>query len=302
MIEFIRKPFISSSVESINEILEFSQLNAVRPYYSSNLHRRFLTQLASSSDLVLDLFYNNKRIAVAVLLDKVNNPSNAANLEIIGRSTAVEIEELFQYILPWSLKVLPKSHKAIQVGFHNTFKPTDIMLHSLGFKFLYNTYEMKKFGSEIPSQNLPPGFRWQKLNLENFQEYYQVLTIAFKNNLETSIPPIEEMRQSFKNQNSNNTTLLFENKKIVGFRSIAQDEVNTKNGEIHMLGLLPTYRSRGLGKLLLCHAMEELKLKSCENFNLTVAAENMAALELYKQFGFTIDETYTSYQSTKPLI
>jgi hypothetical protein len=66
MIEFVRKPFISSSVESINEILEFSQLNAVRPYYSTSLHLRFLTQFVSSSNLVLDLFYNDKRIATKI--------------------------------------------------------------------------------------------------------------------------------------------------------------------------------------------------------------------------------------------
>jgi ribosomal protein S18 acetylase RimI-like enzyme len=290
----IRKPYNSNSLE---EVLQFASLNGVRPYYPESLIRRFLTELSSSTDLIVDLFQGEKRVAVAVLLDLVENPSKSANLELIGCVKEIEFQSVVKAVLLESRKVLPATRSGIQVGFHESLMPDSLLLESFGYLHLYNTYEMKSSNIRMPRLDLPAGYHWQKLSMERFDEYYSVLSESFKNNIETSIPPLEKMKLSFANQKRVNTTLFLKDDSIIGFTNICPDELNPQEGEVHLIGLLPAQRGQGIGKYLLGHAVEELRTLGCLNLKLTVAAANQIALGLYEKFGFKIDQYYSSFYS-----
>ena len=296
-----RKTF---KITSTAEVLQFVSLNGVRPYYPESLVRRFLTELASSADLVIDLFQGEKRVAVAVLLDSVDNPSNSANLELIGCLKKVDINSIVKTVFLEAGEALPATRSGIQVGFHESLMPEHSLLESFGYRHLYNTYEMKCNNVPANKLQIPTGYHWQKLNLECFNEYYSVLVESFKNNIETSIPSLEQMKLSFTKQKNINTTLLFKDNSLIGFTNICPDELNAHEGEVHMIGLIPSLRGQGLGKYLLGNAIEELRALGCINLKLTVAATNQVALGLYEKFGFRVDQYYSSYFSEsriKPL-
>jgi mycothiol synthase len=57
---------------------------------------------------------------------------------------------------------------------------------------------------------------------------------------------------------------------------------------IHMLGVQPRFRGRGLGKALLTSILRQLKGKGLYEVELTVDSENAAALHLYDSLGFRL--------------
>jgi len=55
---------------------------------------------------------------------------------------------------------------------------------------------------------------------------------------------------------------------------------------IHMFGVDPVYRGKGLGKRLLVAGLERLEKKGIHSVELTVGMENKSALSLYESLGF----------------
>lgn len=64
-----------------------------------------------------------------------------------------------------------------------------------------------------------------------------------------------------------------------------------KKGRIHMFGVIPCYRGKGVGRRLLIRGLQHLKEKEAQCVELTVDEENSPALSLYEHLGF---KTYTS--------
>ena len=67
-------------------------------------------------------------------------------------------------------------------------------------------------------------------------------------------------------------------------------------GKIHMLGVDPDYRMRGIGKEVLLVGLAHLKSKGVEVVELTVDSENQAACSLYESVGFEICSTTVWYE------
>ena len=59
-------------------------------------------------------------------------------------------------------------------------------------------------------------------------------------------------------------------------------------GRIHMLGVDPDYRGKGLGKQVLLAGLSLLKSRGLGHVDLTVDSENKAALALYESLGFAV--------------
>ena len=69
-----------------------------------------------------------------------------------------------------------------------------------------------------------------------------------------------------------------------------------KKANIHMMGVHPDYRSRGIGKQTLLACLADLEGKGCHVVELTVDANNRAGLALYKSLGFKVLETTEWYE------
>jgi mycothiol synthase len=67
-------------------------------------------------------------------------------------------------------------------------------------------------------------------------------------------------------------------------------------GRIHMIGVLPERRGRGLGRQALTAGLAYLKGRGIEAVDLTVDSENVEACALYKSVGFTTRTTTKWYE------
>ncbi len=61
-----------------------------------------------------------------------------------------------------------------------------------------------------------------------------------------------------------------------------------KIGRIHMIGILPEHRNKGLGRKLLLAGVSHLRNKNIKKIVLAVDQQNVSALKLYQSFGFKI--------------
>lgn len=58
------------------------------------------------------------------------------------------------------------------------------------------------------------------------------------------------------------------------------------DAELVNIAVLPEYRGKGIGKLLLSHSLQKAKELGCENMLLEVRRSNDNAIKLYESFGF----------------
>jgi ribosomal protein S18 acetylase RimI-like enzyme len=63
-------------------------------------------------------------------------------------------------------------------------------------------------------------------------------------------------------------------------------ETGGTTGSIGLVGVVPAWRGRGLGRGLLRWAVGELRRRGIERIDLSVEAENEAATQLYRAHGF----------------
>ncbi len=69
-----------------------------------------------------------------------------------------------------------------------------------------------------------------------------------------------------------------------------------RRGRIHMIGVLPGHRGRGLGRQALMAGLTYLEGKGIEAVDLTVDSENVEACALYESVGFTTRTTTRWYE------
>lgn len=62
--------------------------------------------------------------------------------------------------------------------------------------------------------------------------------------------------------------------------------ITFETAQIAKIGVHPQYQKKGIGKLLLCHAIKECERSSCETMSLEVRMSNQKAIAFYKSFCF----------------
>jgi len=72
--------------------------------------------------------------------------------------------------------------------------------------------------------------------------------------------------------------------------------IGETGGQIHMMGVDPDYRKKGIGKALLLNGLKYLKGKGVDVVELTVDSENKAGCSLYTSFGFELDSKTEWYE------
>lgn len=88
------------------------------------------------------------------------------------------------------------------------------------------------------------------------------------------------------------TDVLCEDGKTVGFINYIDQNVTLltfhlfRQGLIHLMGVDKEYRRKGYGKMLLEHAIDELKNRNVPKIVLAVNKDNSSARELYQKTGF----------------
>jgi ribosomal protein S18 acetylase RimI-like enzyme len=78
--------------------------------------------------------------------------------------------------------------------------------------------------------------------------------------------------------------------KIIGACEILREWKETRIAFIHSFYICSGYRAQGIGKKLLKDTLDILRDENFEQVELTVDAENKAAVSLYERFGFEVRE------------
>lgn len=78
--------------------------------------------------------------------------------------------------------------------------------------------------------------------------------------------------------------------KIIGACEILREWKEARIAFIHSFYVCAGYRTRGIGKKLLKDTLDILRDENFEQVELTVDAENKAAVKLYEDFGFEVGE------------
>ncbi|MBC7813015.1 MAG: GNAT family N-acetyltransferase, partial [Burkholderiales bacterium] len=109
---------------------------------------------------------------------------------------------------------------------------------------------------------------------------------------QTSAPPLERVQEFVRSVISKGQTQLvaLDGQKVVGWIDILpmHFEGFTHVGHLGM-GVLASYRGRGIGKRLMLDAIADARSKGIERVELEVYASNKPAIELYKKVGFEIE-------------
>lgn len=293
--EFKRQPFSQLRLE---EVLTFAQANQVAPFYNYSLIKRFLIDLVSSEDLVFDIFCNQERVAIAALLDRTKNGANTANLEIVGLKAVTDINELFTMLLNLSKESVPAYRNAVDISYYESFPIPPSLFAACGFEPSYTIYDMEMTQPILSKKQAEQPLAFSKLIEDDFEEYHAVVLSTFKNNEDANISPLEEMRAHLL-KSTIPPTVLRNHQRIIGFLDLKIDEGSPTIGEINTIGVLPEYRSKGLGKLLIEEAIRQLNDHGVKSFRLSVSANNENALQLYQQVGFVVKEKSSVYRWKK---
>jgi mycothiol synthase len=178
------------------------------------------------------------------------------------------------------------------------------LVTSLSFKFIHRFLELKldfynihlpdvKHGSYL-SRELRSG---EENKLTEIQNRSFVGTWGFNPNTTEEIV----YRVNLSGNAPQDVIMAYEGGKPIGYcwtRVKAEENVTRgeNRGQIHMLGVDPEYRGKGIGKEILLMGLAYLKGKGIDVVELTVDGKNKAARSLYESVGFEVSSTTMWYE------
>jgi ribosomal-protein-alanine N-acetyltransferase len=284
------------------ELRGFARENAWKPAWPDDLVERFLTRLISTSACVIDLRDEDRRVAVGVLVDRVSNPANHACLEVLGldaKAREADAPRILEALLAEARRRLPAEKAGFQLSLHPSAGIDEAWCRARGLEPHYDSYDML---NENPGATPPPpeSHAIEPLADGDLAELHRVLTEAFSENPDTSVPAFEEWSESRKKHEAGRCWITRRDGRIAGFVIAPLAGPANEDGEIRTLGVLPSARGLGLGRALLCFALRELARAGARRCSLSVFARNDRALALYESAGFRVADRCRVFAWQRP--
>ena len=177
------------------------------------------------------------------------------------------------------------------------------LLSSLRFKPVRSFFELSLVLYNVPGANVDnsltsrPLMRGEEHRLTQIQNRLFAGTWGFNPNTTEEIV----YRLNLFGCSPGDVIMIYNGDKPIGYCwTVINPEENLalklKRGRIHMMGVDPDYRGKGLGKAVLSAGLNHLMKKGIELAQLTVDSENTVACSLYKSGGFEISATTLWYE------
>lgn len=129
----------------------------------------------------------------------------------------------------------------------------------------------------------------------HIQEFWSALDTVAREHKYLALlegPPIESTRDFILDQINNDWPQLvaIHDGKVIGWCDISPLDrpVFAHIGSLG-IGVLSSYRGRGIGRALMQAALQKAKLKGLTRIELTVRENNKLAINLYEKFGFVVE-------------
>ena len=176
-------------------------------------------------------------------------------------------------------------------------------LHALGFSLIRRYLELgldiARFGGldkaepDPDCHSLQPGEEAKLTKLQN---------CAFAGSWGYNPNTVEEIAFHINSNafSTDDIILIYRKDKAIGYcwtgTGCERGKPSARKGRILMLGVVPDYRCRGIGKKLVLAGLARLRSKGSQVVELTVDSENKAACALYRSIGFDVQANTLWYQ------
>ena len=184
--------------------------------------------------------------------------------------------------------------KVAQVYIPEVNLPGKRLALRLGFKFIRHFYELKLNLNDMQLPDLEPSeyvVRSLRPDEADKLTYIQNRTFAASWGFNPNTLAEIAYRINLSSCSPGNIMMVYLKQQPIGYcwtRIFAEEDLAADGvkGEIHMLGVDPDYRGKGIGRHVLLAGLADLKRKGVSIVELTADGEKPVALGLYESVGF----------------
>jgi ribosomal protein S18 acetylase RimI-like enzyme len=270
----------------MDDVIAFASRNPVSFIDPETFHNS-ITRLASGPGAVVDLFSGDRRVAVAVVLDRLGQPAHSVLATLIAAHQVPDWGATVDIVLD-AAHVLAAAANRRTVTVHWVEPLPTAVAEAFAARdqqLLLREYRMERPSAAPPTLPLPAGWRWEEVDEPRRAPAIALVREAFSGAI-IFVPPEDEMRQAMFG-GPHQARLLLEGDHPAGFLRVLHDPAQ-RLGYVGPIARHPHYRGRGLGDLLVAHSLQLLEQTGCGRICLDVTASNARALELYQRHGFTV--------------
>jgi mycothiol synthase len=186
--------------------------------------------------------------------------------------------------------------KVAQVCIPEVNLPGKTLALRLGFKYIRHFYELKLDLNDMRLPDLEPSeYVIRSLGPDEADKltHIQNRTFADSWGFNPNTPDEIAYRINLSSCSPGNILMVYLKNQPIGYcwtRIFAEEGSATDGvkGEIHMLGVYPDYRGKGIGRDVLLAGLADLKSKGVSIVELTADGEEPVALGLYESVGFEV--------------
>jgi mycothiol synthase len=192
--------------------------------------------------------------------------------------------------------------KAVHVNIRQDNAVAVKTLTKLGFRLIRHFIELQLDISHIDDLDGQLAMEWRYLQPGQEDELTKLQNLAFTdawgynpNTVETITFRINQSTGSRRD-----IILAYDQDRAIGCCwtgvSCEQGMPSVRKGRIHMLGVVPNYRGKGLARELMVSGLTRLRERGIRVAELTVDSENKAAYALYESLGFEVQARTLWYE------
>ena len=155
----------------------------------------------------------------------------------------------------------------------------------------------------LPGEPLPPGITYVEWTPALAQRFWEVYDDAFRDR--PGFPGWPAQRwidwiSGYDDFRPDLTFLALEGGEAAGFivcevDAASEPPAGRRTGWIVQVGVRPRWRGRGIGRALLCHAMQRFRSEGLDDAMLYVNVNNPRAIGVYTGLGFSVVKRRTRY-------
>ena len=208
--------------------------------------------------------------------------------------------EMVEWIEEYSSLTWSKKGAVLSIVEHTGNLGKEQVLHEHGFTRgrIYGIFHIRDVQTPIPDYKLPEGFSIRSVSPEDYDEIASCIRQVFGHGEWFTREILTESGAASFYHSDLDLVVIDEAERIVSFCTFRYDSPSGVT-ELEPMGTLEDYRSKGIGRALLCEGFRRLKKYDPTLLHICGAANTPAANRLYELTGFT--EKIDMYRWEKPL-
>ncbi len=176
------------------------------------------------------------------------------------------------------------------------------LLSELGFSLVRQFLELRLDIGRVDGLDVHPAIEWRYLQSCQEDELTKLQNRAFADTWGYKPNTVEEItfRINLSTCSRQDIVVAYEGHRAVGCCwtgiSCEEGEPSVRKGRIHMIGVDPDHRRKGIGRGLMTVGLTRLRNRGLMVAELTVDSENKAAYALYQSLGFEVQARTLWYE------